>query len=146
MVYGGRMTKQSILEAQDYLRVKTEDGFKRIVDIHSLLRRHDCNEALSILKDYLRQKEHSLRSMILIDKTNRKVDELVASMFRLSMAIKAIEDGEEVMTIERAQPGAKEGGNFHKRDSGGHIRPGIRKNPGHDGKDREPGQEAQCAA
>ena len=140
------MTKESIIEAQEYLRVKTEYGCKRIIDIRALLESHNDGEVIKFLKDYLREKEKTLKNMILIDKTHPKVDQIVSSMFRITMAIKALKEGEEVILLERSQQGAKESGEFHKRDSGGHSGSGIGKDILHDGKDRSAGKTAQCAA
>ena len=143
---GGRMTKESIMEAQDYLRVKTEYGCKRLLDIHSLLKDRNISEVVSFMKDYLREKEKALRNMILIDKTHQKVDQIVASMFRISMAIKSLEEGKEVILLERSQQGTEKSRQFHKRDSGSHSGSGIGKDILHDGKDRSAGKTAQCAA
>jgi len=140
------MTKESIMEAQDYLRIKTDYGCKRLLDVHSLLKDRNVSEVISFMKDYLREKEKTLRNMILIDKTHPKVDQIVSSMFRITMAIKALKEGEEVILLERSQQGAKESGEFHKRDSGGHSGSGIGKDILHDGKDRKSGQTAQRAA
>ncbi len=140
------MTKASILEAQNYLKVRTQDGYKRVVDIHSLLRRHSMSEVLRILRDYLKQKEQSLRNMILIDKTNQKVDQIVASMFRISMAIKSLEEREEVIILERPKQRTEKSGELHQRDSGGHSGSGIGENILHDGKNRKSGQTIQRAA
>ncbi len=140
------MTKESIIEAQEYLRVKTEYGCKRIIDIGALLESHNDGEVIKFLKDYLREKEKTLKNMILIDKTHPKVDQIVAAMFRISMAIKSLEEGEGVTEIERTQQGAEESCRFHKRYSGGHRGPGIGQDACHDGKDREPGQTIQRAA
>jgi len=84
--------------------------------------------------------------MILIDKSHPKVDQIVAAMFRISMAIKSLEEGEGVIILERSQQGTEESSRFHKRDSGGHSGAGIGENPGHDGKDRKSGQTIQRAA
>jgi len=140
------MTKQSIIEAQEYLRVKTEYGCKRIIDVRALFKSHKDSEVIKFLKDYLREKEKTLKNMILIDKTHPKVDQIVAAMFRISMAIKSLEEGEGVIKIERSKQGAEESGRFHKRNSGGHRGPGIGQDACHDGKDREPGQAVQRAA
>ncbi len=140
------MTKQSIIEAQEYLRVKTEYGCKRIIDVRALFKSHNPSEVIKFLKDYLREKEKTLKNMILIDKSHPKVDRIVAAMFRISMAIKSLEEGEGVIKLERSQQGAEESGRFHKRDSGGHSGPRIGENPCHDGKDRKPGQTIQRAA
>ena len=140
------MTKQSIIEAQEYLRVKTEYGCKRIIDVRALFKSHNDSEVIKFLKDYLREKEKTLKNMILIDKSHPKVDRIVAAMFRISMAIKSLEEGEGVIKLERSKQGAEESGRFHKRYSGGHSGTRLRENPGHDGKDRKSGQTIQRAS
>ena len=140
------MTKESIIEAQEYLRVKTEYGCKRIIDIRALFKSHNDSEVIKFLKDYLREMEKTLKNMILIDKSHPKVDRIVAAMFRISMAIKSLEEGEGVISVERSQQGTEESGRFHKRDSGGHSGTGKWQDARHDGKDREPGQAVQRAA
>ncbi|MDD2297024.1 MAG: hypothetical protein PHX79_04325 [Sphaerochaetaceae bacterium] len=140
------MTRQSIIEAQEYLRVKAEYGCKGIIDVRALFKSHNDSEVIKFLKDYLREKEKTLKSMILIDKTHPKVDQIVAAMFRISMAIKSLEEGEGVIKLERSQQGTEESGRVHKRYSGGHSGPGIGQDACHDGKDRKPGQAVQRAA
>ena len=140
------MTKESIMEAQDYLRVKTEYGCKRLLDIHSLLKDRSISEVISFMKDYLREKEKSLRNMILIDKTHPKVDQIVSSMFRITMAIKLLEEGREVILLERSQQGTEKSCQFHKRDSCGYSGSGIGKDILHDGKDRKACEATQRAA
>jgi len=139
------MTKESIMEAQDYLRVKTKYGCKRLLDVNSLLKDRNISEVVSFMKDYLREKEKTLRNMILIDKTHPKVDQIVSSMFRISMAIKSLEAGREVILLERSQQGAEKSCQFHKRDSSGHSGSGIGKNILHDGKDRKSRETEQRA-
>ena len=75
------MTNQSIIEAQNYLRVRTKYGCKRIADIHRLLERLNTQEVIAFLKDNLREREKALKSMILTDKSHPKVDQTVAAMF-----------------------------------------------------------------
>lgn len=140
------MTRQSITEAREYLRVKTPYGFRRILDARSLFEDHKDEEAIRFLKNHLREKEKALKNMILADKSHPRVDQIVAAMFRISMAIKSLEEGKEVTEIERTQQGAEESCRFHKRDSGGHRGSGIGQDACHDGKDREPGQAVQRAA
>jgi len=140
------MTKESIIEAREYLRVKTSYGFRRILDVRSLFEGYNDGEAIKFLKDYLREKEKTLKNMILIDKSHPKVDRIVAAMFRISMAIKSLQEGEGVIKLERTQQGTEESGRFHKRDSGGHSGTGIGQDARHDGKDRKPGQTIQRAA
>ncbi len=140
------MTKESITEAQEYLRVKTEYGCKRIIDVRALFKGHKDEEVIKFLKDHLREKEKALKNMILVDKSHPRVDQIVAAMFRISMAIKSLEEGKEVISVERTQQGAEESCWFHKRDSGGHSGSGKWQDSRHDGEDRKPGQTIQRAA
>jgi hypothetical protein len=139
------MTNETLSEAQDYLTVGKEDGYKRIVDIQHLLQSHSIDEVIAFLKDYLKGKERALRNLILIDKTHRKVDQYVAAMFRMTMAIKTLE-GEEVAQLERSKQGAKESGKLHHRNSGSYHRTRSRKNRSDDAKNRTAGDETQRAA
>ncbi|HOG18844.1 MAG TPA: hypothetical protein PKW37_00170 [Salinivirgaceae bacterium] len=143
---GGYMTKQFIIEAQEYLRIRTEYGCRRIIDVQSLMKNHNPGEVIRFLKDFLREKEKALKNMIQIDRNHPKVDRIVADMFRISMAVHTLKNGEEVIILERSQSGTEKSGGFHQRDSGGHSGSGERQDAGHDGKNRKPGQDTQRAA
>jgi len=140
------MTKESIMEAQDYLTVEKEDGHKQIIDINHLLKRHSIKEVISFLKEYCHEKEQALRNMILIDKTHRKVDQYISSIFRITMAVKILEEGKEVVTIEQSQQGAKESGRFYKRNSRGNHGSGSGKNRSYDAANRTARYPTQRAA
>lgn len=86
------MTKESIQVAQDYLTVATkENGKRKIMDIDTLLRKHPSEEVINLLKTYLKEKQNALRDFILQDKTKPEIDETVAVMFRVTMALQTIE-------------------------------------------------------
>lgn len=86
------MTKESIQVAQDYLTVATkENGKRKIMDIDTLLRKHPSEEVVNLLKTYLKEKQVALRDFILQDKTKPEIDETVAVMFRVTMALQTIE-------------------------------------------------------
>lgn len=143
------MTKEIIILAQEYLRVRTPYGCKRIADIAHLFERLSVKEVIEVLKENLRKKEKELKNMILIDKTHEQVDRLVASMFRINMAIRTLEEAKyakEVIKIERSQSGAEESGQLYQRDSGGHCRAGIGQDQNHDGKNRFSGNQSKRAA
>ena len=130
------MNEAIISEAQDYLTVEKDEGYRRIVDIQNLLQSHSTKEVIDFLKDYLKGKEQALRNLILIDKTHRRIDQYVSAMFRITMAIKTLEEGEEVKIIEISKQGAKESGGIHKRNSGGNNGTRSRKNRSHDAENR----------
>ena len=94
------MTREMIQTAQAYLTVASkENGKKKILDIDQLLRKHPSEEVIDLLKTLLKEKQIILRDFILEDKTKPEIDETVAIMFRVTMAIKSIEsieDGKEV--------------------------------------------------
>jgi hypothetical protein len=147
VVYGGGGMNEAIIsEAQDYLTVEKDEGYKRIVDILNLLQSHSTKEVILFLKDYLNGKEQALRNLILIDKTHRRIDQYVSAMFRITMAIKTLEEGEEVKIIEISKQGAKEGGRIHNRDSGGDNGTGSGKNRSHDAENRPARNPTTCAA
>jgi len=140
------MNETIISEAQDYLTVEKDEGYKRIVDILNLLQNHSINEVILFLKDYLKGKEQALRNLILIDKTHRRIDQYVSAMFRITMAIKTLEEGEEVKIIEIPKSRAKECGRFRQRNSCGNHRTGSGKNRSHDAADRSARNPSQRAA
>jgi len=97
------MTSEMIQTAQDYLTVLADgNGKKRkIVAIDQLLRKHPPREVIDFLKTILKEKQDKLRDLILLDKTRPEIDEMVAIMFRITLAIKTIEDGKEVRDVDR---------------------------------------------
>ncbi|MGO9138139.1 MAG: hypothetical protein ACLQBC_10795 [Syntrophales bacterium] len=149
------MTHQTIMDAQMYLTIQRGDQLKTIVNIESLRRRHSDEEIIKFLKEYLREKEKALRNMILIDKTHRKVDEIVAAMFRLTMAIKTLEDGDsiylnhnrrEVKKIVRFKQGTEKSSKFHRGNRSSHSSTRVGENKNHDGEDRDTGDETRGIA
>ena len=56
---------------------------------------------INLLKTILKEKQIVLRDFILEDKTKPEIDETVAIMFRVTMAIKTIENGKEVRDVEQ---------------------------------------------
>jgi len=95
------MTKELIQTAQDYLTVATkENGKKKIMDVGQLLENHSSEEVINLLRTILKENQEKLRDFILEDKTRPEIDETVAVMFRVTMAIKTIENGKEVRDVD----------------------------------------------
>ena len=140
------MTEEIIFDAQDYLTIENEGIRKRIIDLDSLIKRHSMDEVISFLKSYLGEKNKALKNLILMDKTQRRVDETVTAMFRIHMAIKLLEDGKEVTAFELSQQRARESCTFYKRHSSRHHRSRSRKNRSHDAQDRSARYPTQRAA
>jgi hypothetical protein len=100
---GKQMTREIIQAAQDYLTIKENGKNRKIVDIDRLLRSHPSKEIIDFLKTILKEKQIALKDFILTDKTKKEIDETVAVMFRVTMAIKIIENGKEVRDVDGAK-------------------------------------------
>ena len=101
------MTTEAITSAQDYLTVINGNYSRRILNLPQLLENHPTEAVIGFLKSLLREKEKLLRKYILRDKSNPKIDELVATMWRIYMCIHVLE--EEVMKNHGVEQGAAEG-------------------------------------
>jgi hypothetical protein len=90
------MTSDAIHIVQSYLTVRQNGTSKKIIDVETLLRRHGHGQVLSLLLDLQKEKEKKLVRLMEGDRSKREIDETVAQMFRLHMAIKVIEREREV--------------------------------------------------
>ncbi len=91
------MTKEIIQMAQEYLTVASKgNGKKKIVDINHLLKTHSPEEIANFLNTILMEKQKQLKDLLLQDKTKPEIDETVAEMFRITLAVKIIEGWKEV--------------------------------------------------
>ena len=98
------MTREMIQTAQDYLTLTSNgNGKRKIVDIDGLLKKHPSQEVIDLLKTLFKEKQETLRDFILEDKTRPEIDETVAVMFRITLAIKTIQNGKEVRDVDRAK-------------------------------------------
>jgi hypothetical protein len=93
------MTIETILEAQEYLTINTGEKKKRIVDLNLLLKNHRQGAVVMFLEQVLREQERQLKHLITRDKTAVEVNETIATMFRLTMAIKTMEQEREEVKI-----------------------------------------------
>ena len=100
------MTTEAITAAQDYLTVINGNYTRRILNLQQLLESHPAEAVIGFLKSLLREKEKLLRKYILRDKSNPKIDELVATMWRIYMCVHVLE--EEVMKNHGIEQGATE--------------------------------------
>jgi hypothetical protein len=150
MVYGGRSMNidhhQDIREAQEYLTIKKDGKIELIVGIDYLSENHSRQEIVRFLKDYLHEKERLLKGLILGDKTSNQIDQTVAVMFRLHMAISIIEKRMEVNDVVRFKPRAKKGSRVFKRNRSRHSSSWVRKNFHNDGTYQETGHRTRRAA
>ena len=90
------MTEKTLKEAQDFLTITYNGQIKRIINIEMLVERHGSIAVLSLLKDILTEKRRILKDLVVTDKTTPKVNEMIAAMFRIHMAIRTIERETEV--------------------------------------------------
>jgi len=90
------MITETIQEAQEYLTVNNDTKKSQIVNIELLSQRHPKERVLTFLGELFEDHKKLLQQLILTDKTDAKVNETIATMFRIHMAIKTIERGKEV--------------------------------------------------
>ena len=90
------MTKKIISNVQDYLTVLSEDRCYQIVNVELLLRRHPPEAVIAFLEQLRSDYKKELSQLIKSDKTDVRIDELVAKNFRIKMAINTIKNAKEV--------------------------------------------------
>jgi hypothetical protein len=149
MVYqGGRMSidHQDIREAQEYLTMRKDGEIELIVGIDYLSENHSRQEIVRFLRGYLHEKEKLLKELILDDKSSNQIDQTVAVMFRIHMAITVIEKRMEVNNIVRIKHRAAKSRHVRKRDRRRHSRSRERQDKNHDGTYRDAGHGTRCAA
>jgi len=133
------MTTEIITQAQDYLTVIYGDRRRRILNIMVLLENHQTEAVIGFMKSLLREKEKMLRKYILRDKTDPRLDDLVAVMFRIYMSIEVLEKESEVNKIHELEQGATEGSELSGGNGSGYSSSRQREDSHHDGEDREAG-------
>ena len=129
------MTTEAISAAQDYLTIIYGDRRRRILNIRLLLECHPAEAVIGFLKSLLREKEKMLRKYILRDKTDPRLDDLVAVMFRIYMCIQVLES-EVTSSNELIKQGATEGSGLSGGNGSGYSSSGVREDADHDGKNR----------
>jgi len=91
------MTKRVINNVQEYLTVVGEDRVYQIVNIENLLKRHPPEAVICFLRELQKDYKKQLKQVIKKNKTDPKINEIVAKNFRIRMAINTIRNyGKEV--------------------------------------------------
>jgi len=90
------MTKKVINHVQDYLTVVGEDKVYQIVNVELLLRRHPPEAVIAFLNQLRSEYQKQLGQIIKSNKTDFRINELVAKNFRIKMAINTIKNAKEV--------------------------------------------------
>jgi len=88
------MTKRVINEVQDYLTVVGEDRVYQIVNVELLLRRHPA--VIAFLDQLRTEYKKELGQLIKNNKTDARINELLAKNWRIKMAITTIKNAREV--------------------------------------------------
>ncbi len=86
------MNREIIQDAQRYLTVN--NGFRnlKIVDIESLSHNHDTDELVMLLCDLYYEKHKLLSDLMERDDNSILLDQTIGAMFRMTMAIRLIND------------------------------------------------------
>ena len=87
---------QTIREAQDYLTIIKGDTKKQIIEIEPLLNRHPTQAIVWFLRVLYKEKKIKLQDLIEAYKTSPEINEIVAVMFRIHMAIRTMINEREV--------------------------------------------------
>ena len=90
------MTKKIISNVQDYLTMLSEDRCYQIVNVELLLRRHPPEAVIAFLEQLRSDYKKELSQLIKSDKTDVRIDELLAKNWRSKMAINTIKNAKEV--------------------------------------------------
>jgi hypothetical protein len=89
------MTKRIINEVQEYLTICGEDRVYQIVNVERLLKKHPGEAVIGFLNLLRDDYKKELKQLIKDNKTNPKINELVAKNFRIRMAINTIKNAEK---------------------------------------------------
>ena len=89
------MTKRVINEVQEYLTICGEDRVYQIVNVERLLKKHPGEAVIGFLNLLREDFKKELKQLIKDNKTNPKINELVAKNFRIRMAINTIKNAKK---------------------------------------------------
>ena len=90
------MTKKIINKVQDYLTVVGEDRVYQIVNVELLLRRHPPEAVIAFLEQLRSEYKKELGDLIKNNKTDARINDLLAKNWRIKMAITTIKNAKEV--------------------------------------------------
>ena len=90
------MTKRVINEVQEYLTICGENRVYQIVNVEMLLKKHPGEAVIGFLNLLRDDYKKELKQLIQNNKTDARINELVAKNFRISMAINTIKNSKEV--------------------------------------------------
>ena len=86
------MTKRKICEVQEFLTMVGEDRVYQIVNVDMLLKRHPPEAVHAFLHQLRKEYQKDLRKIIANNKTDPRVNEIVAKLWRIKMAMNTIKN------------------------------------------------------
>ena len=89
------MTKRVINEVQEYLTICGEDRVYQIVNVEMLLKKHPGEAVIGFLNLLRDDYKKELKQLIQSNKTDPRINELVAKNFRIRMAINTIKNAKK---------------------------------------------------
>ena len=89
------MTKKVINHVQEFLTIIDDGKVYQIVNVELILRRHPPDAVIAFLKELQSDYKKELAKLIKTDKTDSRINELVAKAFRIKMAINTIKNYEK---------------------------------------------------
>jgi hypothetical protein len=92
----GSMTKKVINHVQEFLTIIDDGKVYQIVNVELLLRRHPPDAVIAFLKELQSDYKKELAKLIKTDRTDSRINELVAKSFRIKMSINTIKNAKEV--------------------------------------------------
>jgi hypothetical protein len=84
------MSKKEIDNIQDFLTINNKDKKFQIVNVELLLRRHPPSAVIGFLDELHKDYTKKLKDIIKEDKTSSKLNDIIATKFRIKMAINSI--------------------------------------------------------
>jgi len=93
------MTKSTIEQVQEYLTVVETNGDRiyQIVNVQLLLRKHPADAVIAFLRQLQKEYGKQLGKLIRENRTDSRINDIVARCFRLKMAIKTIRNSTKQM-------------------------------------------------
>ena len=96
------MTKKIINRVQDFLTVVGEDRVYQIVNVELLLKRHPPEAVIGFLTLLREDYKKELARLLKDNRTDQRINDLVAKNFRIKMAIVTIKNAEKEEANEAA--------------------------------------------
>ena len=93
------MRKKVINQVQDYLTIVGEDRVYRIANVEVLLKNHPADAVIGFLNLLRGEYKTELKQLLKGNKTDPRINELVAKNFRIKMAINTIKNEKEVRKV-----------------------------------------------